>query len=103
MLDITLDNFEQEVTKSDVPVLIDFWAPWCVNCKTLLPNLEKISEENPNVKFVKVNVDEYPEIAGKYKVMGLPTIALVDKDEAVFKEVGASSHIKLREYIKNNL
>lgn len=102
MLEVNKDNFEKEVANSDVPVLIDFWAPWCVNCKTLMPHLEKISEENANVKFVKVNVDEDPEIASKYKVMGLPTIVLLKDNEAVLKESGSNSHTKLKNYIQNN-
>lgn len=85
ILNITRDNFEHEVLKSDVPVLIDFWATWCGPCKMISPIVDEIaSEVNETVKVCKINIDEEPELADTFKVMKIPTFALI-KDGKVIK------------------
>ena len=70
-------NFEEIVVKSDIPVIVDFWAPWCAPCRMLAPTFEKLAEEYEwKVKFVKVNVDENPTSAIKYMVQGIPTVMI---------------------------
>lgn len=70
-------GFETEVLKSEIPVLVDFWAPWCGPCKALTPIVHKLAEElEGKVKVVKVNIDESPEIAGKYSIMSIPTLLI---------------------------
>lgn len=77
---LTRKNFEEEVLKSDIPVLVDFWAPWCGPCKSMMPIVEKIAEENiGKIKVGKVNVDEESELAEKFNIMSIPTFI-------VFKE-----------------
>lgn len=77
MLEITAENFETEVLQSDLPVMIDFWAPWCGPCKALTPTVHKLAEElEGKVKVVKINIDESPEIAGKYSIMSIPTLLI---------------------------
>ena len=86
---LTEENFEKEVINSEVPVLVDFWADWCGPCKTMLPIIEEISNERRDIKVGKVNVDEQPGLARKYKVMSIPYIALFKNGEIVDKSVGA--------------
>ena len=88
ILHITKDNFEQEVLKSDVPVLVDFWATWCGPCRALGPVLEEIASETSSVKIVKVNVDEQPELASQFRIMSIPTMILFKSGEVADKTVG---------------
>ena len=89
MLEITKDNFEQEVVKSDVPVLLDFWAPWCGHCVHLMPTVEEIANEaNGKFKVAKVNIDEEPDLAMQFGVMSIPTCAKVEGGEVKAKTLG---------------
>ncbi len=97
---VTTDNFESEVIKAEQPVLVDFFATWCGPCQMVGPIFEQLSEEVPNVKFVKVNVDEETDIARQYRVTSIPTFVLIKKGQAVKTEVGAlpkSALLKLLE------
>ena len=81
-------NFEEEVLKSDKPVLMDIWAPWCGPCMMLGPIVEDIANENDAFKVVKVNSDEAVTIAQKYGVMSIPTLLVIDKGVEVKRSVG---------------
>ena len=85
---LSKENFEAEVTQSELPVLIDFWATWCGPCQMLGPVLEEIALEVDDVKIAKVNVDENQELAQKYGVMSIPMLALVKNGEVVDTTVG---------------
>jgi len=89
---ITLNdgNFENEVIKSDVPVIVDFWAAWCGPCRMIAPVLDELAETYAGkVKIGKVNVDENRELAGRYRVMSIPTILMIKDGEVVNQQVGA--------------
>ncbi len=86
---VNAENFDQEVLKSDIPVIVDFWAPWCGPCRMLAPVLEQVAEAvDGKVKVVKLNTDEEQAIAGKYGIQGIPTMILFKNGEAVSRQVG---------------
>ena len=86
---ITSDNFENEVLKSDKPVLVDFYADWCTPCHMVSPIIEQVSEENGDIKVGKVNVDEKPEIASMFGVMNIPTFIMFKEGKVVDRVMGA--------------
>ena len=89
-LKITRENFENEVMKSDIPVLIDFWAPWCGPCRMMGPIIEQLAEEyEGKAKVGKVNVDEEGELSQAFGVMSIPTIVLIKDGKVVKQAVGA--------------
>ena len=88
----TTDNFETEVLGSDVPVLVDFWATWCMPCRMLAPVIEEIASENEGkIKVGKVNVDENPDLARKYRVMSIPPVLVFKNGELTATSVGVDS------------
>lgn len=88
VLQITKENFESEVMRSDKPVLIDFWASWCAPCRMLSPVVDEIAEETADVKVCKVNVDEQPELARQFQVMSIPMLAFIKEGKLVDQAVG---------------
>lgn len=83
-------NFEEEVLKSEIPVLVDFWAGWCMPCKMVEPVVEEIAAEyEGRLKVCKVNVDEATKTAAEYKIMSIPTLAVFKGGELVERAVGA--------------
>ena len=88
-VNINLNNFSQEVLNSDKPVLLDFWAPWCGPCRMVVPMVEQIAEERPDIKVGKINVDENPELANRFGVMSIPTLVVMEHGEVLRQESGA--------------
>jgi thioredoxin 1 len=89
---ITQDTFKKEVLESDIPVLVDFWADWCVPCKMVAPILEEISDDyQGKIKIGKFNVDQGADIAAQYNVVSIPTMLLFKNGEVVDQKIGAGS------------
>ena len=98
---ITSGNFEQEVLKSDIPVLVDFWATWCGPCMMLSPVIEEIAKEyEGKIKVGKVNVDEESALAVKYRAASIPTLILFKNGAAEKMTVGYQSKEQLKEFLK---
>ena len=88
-MNINKNNFHEEVMKSEKPVLIDFWAPWCGPCRMVVPIVEEIAAEHPEYKVVKVNVDEEAELASSFRVASIPTLVVMKDGLEVERSVGA--------------
>lgn len=88
VIHIDQNNFQSEVLNSDRPVLLDFWAPWCVPCRMVRPILDEIAGERGDIKVAKVNVDEQPELAGQFGVMSIPTLVVMKDGKVVQQAVG---------------
>ncbi len=104
-IELTDASFESEVINSDVPVLVDFWAPWCGPCKAQGPILEDIAKEyeGKGIKIGKLNIDDNEETPGKFGVMSIPTMILFKGSEEVARVTGLQSADKLKELIDSNL
>ena len=100
VLTITNENFEQEVLKSDKPVILDFWAAWCGPCKMLSPVVDQLAEELEGVKVGKINIDEQMELAEKYNVSSIPCVVAFKNGEEVNRSVGLVPKQKLVDLLK---
>lgn len=88
-IEVTEQTFEEEVLKSDKPVLVDFWAVWCGPCNMLAPTVDMVSEEHPEIKVCKVNTDEQPGLAMKYGITAIPALYFFKGGELAGKSIGA--------------
>ena len=88
VLHITKENFNAEVVNSDRPVLLDFWATWCGPCRMVGPLVEEIAAEHPEIKVGKINVDEQPELAGRFGVESIPTLVYIKDGEIISQSAG---------------
>ncbi len=92
VLTITSKNFEQEVLKSDLPVLLDFWASWCGPCKMMSPIVDEVAKElNGKAKIGKINVDEEPNLASSFNIMSIPTLVVIENGKLKTQSVGVKS------------
>ena len=99
VINLNQENFEQEVLKSDVPVLVDFWASWCGPCRMVSPLVDELAEEHPEFKFCKVNVDEQSDLANRFKIMSIPSLISFKDGNLKDMSVGAKSKEQILEML----
>ena len=90
-MNLNQENFHREVMESEKPVLLDFWAPWCGPCRMVVPIIDQIAEEHPELKVAKINVDEETELAQQFRVMSIPALFVLKNGKVVNQSVGAKS------------
>jgi thioredoxin 1 len=101
---LTKDNFDEEVMKSDKPILVDFWAQWCGPCRAVSPIIDEIASDfEGKAKVCKVNVDEQGELAAKYRVMSIPTIMIFKDGQVAERVVGSRSKDEFIQIIEKSL
>ncbi len=88
-INISKNNFQSEVLNSDKKVLLDFWAPWCGPCRMVVPIVEEIADERPDIKVGKINVDEEAELASQFGIMSIPTLVVIENGEIINQAIGA--------------
>ena len=98
-LNISIDNFTEEVINSQRPVLIDFWASWCGPCKMLAPVIDEIANEKDDFKFVKINVDEEEELAMKYDIKSIPTLVIIKNGTEVNRISGFMTKTNILQFL----
>lgn len=102
--EVNESDFEKEVLKSEIPVVIDFWAPWCGPCRMFSPIIDEVSEDyKGKIKFVKINADDNQKLAEEYQVMGIPTVALIVKGKLKAVNVGAVGKDTIKGWINRNV
>ena len=100
IIDFTKENFQAEITKSDKPVLVDFWAVWCGPCQMMAPILHELETEMPDVQIGKVNVDEQMDLARQFRVVSIPTLIIFKNGQEVQRMVGVTSKEELKDALK---
>ena len=88
-ININKNNFQNEIMDSEKTVLLDFWAPWCAPCRMVVPVIEEIAGERPDIKVGKINVDEQPELASEFSIMSIPTLVVMKNGKIVQQVSGA--------------
>ena len=88
-INIDHNNFHDEVMNSERKVLLDFWAPWCGPCRMVVPMVEEIAKERPDIKVGKINVDENPELSSRFAIMSIPTLVVMENGKIINQAMGA--------------
>ena len=99
VVELTKDNFEETITNNDF-VIVDFWAPWCGPCRSFAPTYDKVSEDNPDIVFAKVNTEEEQEIAAHFQIRSIPTLMIFREKVIIFSQPGALPEGAFRDLVE---
>ncbi len=102
IINVTSDNFDRDVLKSDKPVLVDFWAEWCGPCRMIAPTLDEIAEENQSIRIAKVDVDNQQDLAHRFQVSSIPTFILFKDGQVADRMMGAMPKASFQSFIERN-
>ncbi|MBY0321295.1 MAG: thioredoxin TrxC [Reyranella sp.] len=101
---LSAQNFETHAAKSDIPLLVDFWAPWCGPCRAMAPQFEKAAGQlEPQVRFAKVNTDEEQQLAGRFGIQGIPTMILFHRGKEIARQSGLMDANRIEQWIQQTL
>lgn len=98
--EISAESFQSEVTNHQGKVLVDFYAPWCGPCKMIAPVVEQIAQENDDLKVVKIDADQAPELMAEHGVRGIPTLLLINQGDVIARKVGAASKQQVQAFVE---
>lgn len=102
-LAVTVDNFERHIGRNDIPVVVDFWAPWCGPCKMMAPNFAQVAQLMPELRFIKVNTQNEPTLAQRFNIRSIPTLALFVGGREMVRQAGALDAASLQRWISQAL
>ena len=101
---LNAQSFETHAAKSDIPLLVDFWAPWCGPCKAMAPQFEKAASQlEPRVRFAKVNTDEEQQLAGRFGIQGIPTMILFSHGKEIARQSGLMNAAGIEQWVEQSL
>ena len=101
VINVNKNNFQAEVIRSEKPVLLDFWAAWCGPCRMLSPIVDEIAEEREDIKVVKINVDDEPELASQFQVMSIPSLFVLKEGKVVAQSLGVKPKAQVLALLDN--
>ena len=101
VVNVNKNNFQAEVIRSEKPVLLDFWAAWCGPCRMLSPIVDEIAEEREDIKVVKINVDDEPELASQFQVMSIPSLFVLKEGKVVAQSLGVKPKAQILALLDN--